>query len=40
MLLIIESGANVLLCQKGIADPVQFYPAKSGILAIEDVPER
>jgi len=37
---IINSGANVLLCQKGIADPVQFYLAKSGILAIEDVPEK
>jgi len=36
---IIGSGANVLLCQKGIADSVQFYLAKSGILAIEDVPE-
>ncbi len=37
---IIRSGANVLLCQKGIADPVQFYLAKNGILAIEDVPEK
>jgi chaperonin GroEL (HSP60 family) len=36
---IIESGANVLLCQKGIADPVQFYLAKAGIYAIEDVKE-
>src|SRR5512136_545266 len=36
---IIGSGANVLLCQKGIADPVQFYLAKNGIFAIEDVPE-
>ena len=36
---IIDSGANVLLCQKGIADPVQFYLAKNGIFAIEDVPE-
>jgi thermosome len=36
---VINSGANVLLCQKGIADPVQFYLAKSGILAMEDVPE-
>ena len=36
---VINSGANVLLCQKGIADPVQFYLAKSGILAIEDIPE-
>jgi thermosome len=37
---IIASGANVLLCQKGIADPVQFYLAKNGIFAIEDVPEK
>ncbi len=37
---IISSGANVLLCQKGIADAAQFYLAKSGILAIEDVPEK
>ena len=36
---VINSGANVILCQKGIADPVQFYLAKSGILAIEDIPE-
>ncbi|MEN6611061.1 MAG: thermosome subunit alpha [Methanoregulaceae archaeon] len=36
---IIASGANVLLCQKGIADPVQFYLAKAGIFAIEDVKE-
>jgi len=34
-----DSGANVLLCQKGIADAAQFYLAKAGILAIEDVPE-
>ncbi len=37
---IIDSGANVLLCQKGISDAAQFYLAKSGILAIEDVPEK
>jgi len=36
---VINSGANVLLCQKGISDPVQFYLAKHGIYAIEDVPE-
>jgi len=36
---IIKSGANVLFCQKGIADPVQFHLAKAGILAVEDVPE-
>jgi len=38
--LIIDSGANVLLCQKGISDVAQFYLAKAGILAIEDVPEK
>nr|WP_319377288.1 thermosome subunit alpha [uncultured Methanoregula sp.] len=37
---IIDCGANVLLCQKGISDAAQFYLAKSGILAIEDVPEK
>jgi len=36
---IIGSGANVLMCQKGIADAVQFYLAKNGIYAVEDVPE-
>jgi thermosome len=36
---VIDSGANVLLCQKGIADPVQFYLAKNGIYAVEDIPE-
>lgn len=38
--LIIKSGANVLLCQKGISDAAQFYLAKEGVLAIEDVPEK
>ncbi len=37
---IIDSGANVLLCQKGISDIAQFYLAKAGVLAIEDVPEK
>ncbi|MDD4136774.1 MAG: thermosome subunit alpha [Methanoregula sp.] len=37
---IIDGGANVLLCQKGISDAAQFYLAKNGILAIEDVPEK
>jgi thermosome len=37
---VIGKGANVLLCQKGIADPVQFFLAKAGILAVEDVPEK
>ena len=36
---IVASGANVVLCQKGIADAVQFYLAKHGIYAIEDVKE-
>ncbi|MCX6697609.1 MAG: thermosome subunit alpha [Methanoregula sp.] len=33
---VINSGANVLLCQKGISDPIQFF----GVLAVEDVPEK
>jgi len=37
---IIDSGANVLLCQKGIADPIQFFLAKNDILAVEDIPEK
>jgi chaperonin GroEL (HSP60 family) len=37
---VINSGANVLLCQKGISDPIQFFLAKSGVLAVEDVPEK
>ena len=37
---VIKSGANVLLCQKGVADAVQFYLAKKGVMAIEDVPEK
>ncbi|WP_292369296.1 thermosome subunit alpha [Methanoregula sp. UBA64] len=37
---IISAGANVVLCQKGIADAVQFYLAKHGVFAIEDVPEK
>ncbi|WP_292519022.1 thermosome subunit alpha [Methanoculleus sp.] len=36
---IVASGANVVLCQKGIADAVQYYLAKAGIYAIEDVKE-
>jgi len=35
-----DAGATVVLCQKGIAESVQFYLAKYGILAIEDVPEK
>ena len=38
--MVIDSGANVLLCQKGIADIAQFYLMKAGVLAIEDVPEK
>jgi thermosome len=37
---IIDSGANVLLCQKGISDIAQFYLTKAGVLAIDDVPEK
>ncbi len=37
---IIASGANVVLCQKGIADAVQYYLSHEGILAIQDVPEK
>jgi thermosome len=38
--MVVKSGANVVLCQKGIADAVQYYLAKNGIMAIEDVPEK
>ncbi|TAJ45770.1 thermosome subunit alpha [Methanofollis fontis] len=34
-----DAGANVVLCQKGIADAVQYYLAKFGIFAVEDVKE-
>lgn len=34
------SGANVVLCQKGIADAVQYYLSHEKILAIQDVPEK
>jgi thermosome len=34
------SGANALFCQKGIADAVQYFLAKHGIIAIQDVPEK
>ncbi|KDE56108.1 thermosome subunit alpha [Methanoculleus sp. MH98A] len=36
---IVAAGANVVLCQKGIADAVQYYLAKHGVYAIEDVKE-
>jgi thermosome len=34
-----ESGANVLICQKGIDDVAQHYLAKAGILALRRVKE-
>ncbi len=34
---IISSGANVVICQKGIDDVVQYYLAKKGILAFRRV---
>lgn len=37
---IVATGANVLLCQKGIADAVAYYLAKAGVLAVEDVAEK
>ena len=37
---IVAKGANVVLCQKGIADAVQYYLSHEGILAIQDVPEK
>jgi len=37
---VVASGANVLLCQKGISDPVQYYLAKAGVMAIQDVNEK
>jgi len=37
---VVKTGANVVLCQKGIADAVQYYLAKEGVMAIEDVPEK
>jgi thermosome len=37
---VIDSGANVLLCQKSIADAVGYYLAKGGVLAVDDVPEK
>ncbi len=36
---VVASGANVVLCQKGIADAVQYYLAKHGVYALEDVKE-
>ena len=36
---IIQSGASVVLCQKGIDDMAQHYLAKSGILAVRRIKE-
>ena len=36
---VIGSGANVVLCQKGIDDMAQHYLAKSGIIAIRRIKE-
>ncbi|MCZ0860594.1 MAG: thermosome subunit alpha [Methanocorpusculum sp.] len=36
----VENGVNVVLCQKGIADPVQYYLAENGIYALEFVAEK
>src|ERR687890_519320 len=36
---IIQSGANVVVCQKGIDDIAQHYLAKAGILAVRRVKE-
>ncbi len=36
---VVKSGANVLLCQKGIEDLPQHYLAKAGILAVRRVSE-
>ena len=37
---IVQSGANVVVCQKGIDDTAQHYLAKAGILAIRRATER
>ncbi len=36
----VENGINVVLCQKGIADPVQYYLGENGIYALEFVAEK
>ncbi len=33
-----ESGANVIFCQKGIDDVIQYYLSKAGIMALRRVP--
>ncbi|HJJ70890.1 MAG TPA: thermosome subunit alpha [Methanocorpusculum sp.] len=35
-----EAGVNLVLCTKGIADPVQYYLAAQGIYALEFVAEK
>jgi chaperonin GroEL (HSP60 family) len=36
---VVASGANVLLCQKGIDDIAQHYLAKAGVLAVRRIKE-
>lgn len=36
---IIKSGANIVLCQKGVDDMAQHYLAKAGILAVRRIKE-
>ena len=36
---VIGSGANVVLCQKGVDDMAQHYLAKSGVLAVRRIKE-
>ena len=36
---VVGSGANVMLCQKGIDDIAQYYLAKAGVLAVRRVKE-
>jgi thermosome len=33
------AGVNAVFCQKGIADAVQYYLAKAGVFAIQDIPD-
>ena len=34
---VVQAGANVVICQKGIDDMIQYYLAKAGILAVKRV---
>ena len=36
---VIGSGANVVLCQKGLDDMAQHYFAKAGIIAVRRIKE-